>query len=57
MHPVLAFVVYLLALIVFLVGALWPRLRSGPATAANAACLGLALVTLVPLVQAGQAAF
>lgn len=54
MSPTLQFVTYLLAFICLLVAALRPVLaRQAP----HFGWLGLALVTLVPLVAAGQAAF
>jgi hypothetical protein len=52
MHPTLAFVVYLLALICFVLAAF-----SVPVRRVNLLGLGLALVTVVWVWQAGQAAF
>lgn len=57
MNPALQFVCFLLALIAFTVAALWPLLRRQPYTALHLVPLGLALVTVVWVVQAGQAAF
>jgi hypothetical protein len=53
----LQFVVYLLAVLVFAGVAVWPLLRRQPYTPVHALGVGLALVTLVPLVAAAQAAF
>lgn len=52
MHPALVFVVYLLALACFVLAAFSVTVRR-----VNLVALGLALVTLVCLWQAGQAAF
>lgn len=59
MNPALLFVIYLLAFLCFLAGALSPLRGPRPHvfTAINLVSLGLALVTLVPLLGAGQAAF
>lgn len=57
MNPALLFVIYLLAVLVFAGVAIWPLLRRQPYTPVHALGLGLALVTLVPLVAAAQATF
>lgn len=57
MNPALQFVIYLLAVLVFAGVAIWPLLRRQPYSPVHAIGVGLALVTLVPLVVAGQAAF
>lgn len=57
MNPALQFVVYLLAVLVLAGVAIWPLLRRQPYTPLHAIGVGLALVTLVPLVAAAQAAF
>jgi hypothetical protein len=56
--PTLAFVLYLLALIAFVIGFIWPLFRPTKVfTEINVASLGLALVTLVWVIQSGHAAF
>lgn len=57
MNPALQFVIYLLALIAFTLAALWPLARRRPYTELHLVPLGLALVTLVWVIQSGQAAF
>lgn len=57
MHPALLFVIYLLAFLAFLVAAVWPLVRREGYNPVHLIALGLTLTTLVPLVQAGQAAF
>lgn len=57
MNPALQFVLFLLALIAFTIAALWPLLRRQPYTPLHLVPLGLALVTLVWVIQSGQAAF
>lgn len=52
MHPAIAFVLYLLALVCFVLAA-----ASVAVKRVNLVALGLALVTLVWVVQSGQAAF
>jgi hypothetical protein len=56
MPPALLLVIYLLAVVVFVVVAVWGVVRR-PFGPVHGVALGLALVTLVPLVAAGQAAF
>jgi flagellar biogenesis protein FliO len=56
MPPALQFVIYLLAVLAFVAAAAWGVVRR-PFDPVNAIGVGLALVTVVPLVQAGQAAF
>jgi len=56
-NPALQFVLYLLALIVFVLGTAWPLLRREPYTPVALVSLGLAMVVGVWVVQAGQAAF
>lgn len=59
MDPTLAFVLYLLALIAFAIGFIWPLFRDGRKvfTEINVVSLGLALIALVWVIQAGHAAF
>jgi hypothetical protein len=57
MPAALLFVIYLLALLAFLGGALWPLLRREPYAPVHLVSLGLALVDLVWVVQSAQAAF
>jgi hypothetical protein len=57
MPAAVTFVLYLLALVAFAVGACWPLLKREPFTPVNAIALGLTLVDVVWLVQSGQAAF
>ena len=57
MPAALTFVLYLLALVAFTVGAFWPLFKREPFTPINLAYLGLALVVVVWVVQAAQAAF
>ena len=57
MTPMWQFVLYLLALVVFTLAAVWPLVRRKPYTELHLVPLGLALVTVVWVVQAGQAAF
>lgn len=54
--PALMFVLYLLALVAFTLAAVWGLVRR-PFTVAHAIALGLALVTMVWVIQSGQAAF
>lgn len=57
MPPALVFVIYLLALIAFtLAGVVWP-LAKHRLTELHLVAIGLALVTVVWVVQAGQATF
>ncbi len=59
MDPAAQFVLFLIALIIFVIGAIWPLFRPGPTTFSetNAVSLGLALVCLVWVLTAGHAAF
>lgn len=57
MSPALQFVCFLLALLCFTLAAVWPLVRRKPYTELHLVPLGLALVTVVWVVQAGQAAF
>lgn len=57
MHPALLFVIYLLAVLLLLIGAVLPLFRRAPIDSVHLACLALALVFLVPLTQSGQTAF
>ena len=57
MPPAAVFVFYLLALIAFTVAAIWPVAKREPYSPVHLTALGLALVTLVWVWQAGHAAF
>ena len=57
MTAAVTFVLYLLALIVFMHGAGEPIRKRQPYTAVHLACLGLTLVSAVWVIQAAQAAF